>query len=62
VPPGARHGQKLRVRGKGLPRINGTAGDLFVKLNVSIPSASNERERQLWEDLAQKSAFHPREN
>lgn len=37
IPPGVRHGQKIRVRGKGQPgRGGGPDGDLYVVCNVSL--------------------------
>ncbi len=38
VPPGAQHGQLLRLRGEGIPRLDGRGrGDHVVALSVSIP-------------------------
>ncbi len=37
IPPGVRHGQKIRVRGKGLPGRGGRPdGDLYVICNVRL--------------------------
>ncbi len=60
VPAGAQPDQKLRVRGKGLPGPDGRAGDLLVKLKIGLPSKISEREKSLWEQLAQASRFDPR--
>lgn len=62
VPAGAQSGQKLRLRGKGLPHLDGSAGDLFVELVVQVPVELSERERMLWNELAASSRFNPREN
>jgi len=38
IPPGAQSGQRLRVRGKGVPAHGKTpAGDLYLKLMVRVP-------------------------
>jgi curved DNA-binding protein len=60
VPPGSRAGQKLRVRGKGLPRPGGSEGDLYAVLQVVTPSVLSEREKQLYRELQQASTFNPR--
>jgi len=60
IPPGSRAGQKLRVRGKGLPRPGGGEGDLYAVLQVVTPSVLSEREKQLYRDLQQASSFNPR--
>jgi curved DNA-binding protein len=61
IPPGTQAGQKLRVRGRGLPQRAGGSGDLIVVTSVEVPSSVNESERKLWEQLAQESRFNPRE-
>jgi curved DNA-binding protein len=61
IPPGTHNGQKLRVRGRGLPRRGGDSGDLIVVVKVDVPSRVSEAERRLWEQLARESAFKPRE-
>jgi curved DNA-binding protein len=60
IPPGSRAGQKLRVRGKGLPRPGGGEGDLYAVLQVVTPSVLSEREKQLYSELQQASSFNPR--
>lgn len=61
VPPGTSSGQKLRLRGKGLPKRAGEpAGDLFVELKVVVPKTLNDRERELFEALRDASNFDPR--
>ena len=37
VPAGTPHGRTLRVRGRGVPRRSGTAGDLLVTVDVVVP-------------------------
>lgn len=38
VPPGTKGGEKLRLRGKGVQKADGTAGDLYVILQVRAPA------------------------
>jgi len=38
IPPGAKHGDLVRVEGKGMPRLRGSgSGDLYVRVNVDVP-------------------------
>jgi curved DNA-binding protein len=57
--PGAHGGQKLRLKGRGLP---GTMpGDQIVTLQIAIPPASTDEERKFYEEMAKKFAsFDPR--
>ena len=60
IPPGTQTGQKLRVRGRGLPTRDGANGDLIVVTRVEVPDKITDSERKLWEQLARESKFHPR--
>lgn len=61
IPPGTQGGQKLRVRGRGLPGRDGVRGDLIVVTQIVVPSSVTEDEHKLWEKLAHESRFKPRE-
>jgi curved DNA-binding protein len=61
VPAGTQNGQKLRVRGRGLPVRNEGNGDLIVVTRVEVPRAVSDGEKKLWEQLAKESRFNPRE-
>jgi curved DNA-binding protein len=56
IPAGAQPGQKLRLKGRGLPQLKGGAGDFFVQIKVQVPSATDSRQKQLWEELARETA------
>ena len=60
LPAGARSGQRLRLRGKGLPRRGGGQGDLYATIRIEVPSKLSSRERELFEELARSSSFQPR--
>ena len=61
IPPGSRAGQKLRVRGRGLPRPHGgESGDLYAVLQIVTPSVLSEAEKELYGKLAEASSFNPR--
>jgi molecular chaperone DnaJ len=53
VPAGTQSGTVFRLRGKGMPRLHGVgSGDLHVKVNLKVPKALTDRQRQLLESLA----------
>jgi len=61
IPPGSKAGQKLRVRGRGLPRPKSEEhGDLYAVLQLVTSPTMSEREIQLYRELAQASSFNPR--
>ncbi len=60
VPAGSQGAQRLRLRGKGLPKRDGTNGDLYVRLVLIAPKTVGPRERELYEELATLSAEDPR--
>lgn len=56
IPATAENGQQLRVREKGLPKgKSGTHGDLYITLNIEIPTDLTEQQRNLWEQLRETS-------
>lgn len=53
IPPGTQPGQRLRVRGHGLPRgASGEHGDLYVAVQVRLPTDPGPEEKSAWERLA----------
>jgi curved DNA-binding protein len=61
IPAGTTTGQKLRLRGRGLPQPKSAErGDLYVVAEIEVPKQVDDAERTLWEQLAKSSTFHPR--
>jgi len=60
INPGTSSGQKLRLRGQGLPNRKGERGDLYAVICIQIPSQLKPEEKALWEKLAAISSFRPR--
>lgn len=60
VPPGSSTGRKIRLRGKGFPNPKGESGDLYAEIKVVVPDKLSEREKELFEELAEVSRFNPR--
>ncbi len=58
VPAGSSSGRRLRLRGRGLPRSHGGSGDLHAIVKITVPKQLSDRERELYEQLAESS---PRE-
>jgi molecular chaperone DnaJ len=52
VPPGTSSGRVLRVRGKGIVRRDGQAGDLLVTLQVAVPAKLDDSARAALEAYA----------
>jgi curved DNA-binding protein len=61
IPAGTQNGQKLRVRGRGLPVRNEANGDLIVVARIEVPRVVSEGEKKLWQQIAKESRFNPRE-
>jgi len=61
IEPGTTHGKLLRVKGKGLPRLNayGT-GDLLVYVSVFIPKNLSKDEKKEMEKLMDSDGFKPK--
>ncbi len=60
IPKNSQTGRKFRLRGKGIPRRNGGAGDIIAELEVRMPDNLSSEEEQLFKGLARKSLFNPR--
>ena len=61
IPAGTQNGQKLRVRGRGLPQRDGARGDLIVVAQIAMPFKVTDPEKKIWEQLARESHFKPRD-
>ncbi|MDD4775824.1 MAG: DnaJ C-terminal domain-containing protein, partial [Syntrophomonas sp.] len=61
VPAGVQSGQKLRLRGKGMPLAKGGHGDLYAVTRIVVPKKLSEQERELFEELTRVSKFDPRQ-
>ena len=59
--PGSQAGQKLRLKGRGMPGKNHT-GDQYAILQILTPPAATSEQRQLYEKMAQVMPFNPRKD
>ncbi len=60
IPAGSSTGRRIRLKGKGYPDSRGDAGDLYAEIKVMVPEELSDRERELFEELAEISSFKPR--
>ncbi|MEN3016300.1 MAG: molecular chaperone DnaJ [Candidatus Methanosuratincola petrocarbonis] len=55
VNPGTQPGTLIRLRGKGMPKLNGYGrGDQYVVVNVAVPERLTARQRDLLKELAKE--------
>ena len=54
IPPHTQSGRTLRLRGKGMPRLDdpSTRGDLYARVRLVLPEPLSERELQAFRELA----------
>ena len=60
IEPGTQPGKTLRLRGKGLPAVQGYGsgrGDLVVQVSVYVPKTLDRHERQVLEELRNSDNF-----
>lgn len=54
IPPGTQPDQKLRIRGKGAPKLGSSIrGDNVITVKVKIPTSVSGKERELIEQIAE---------
>ena len=52
IPENSKTGDKLRIKGKGVPNVNsGKRGDMYVVLNILPPSKLTKEQKNLLEKL-----------
>ncbi len=61
ISPGTQPGETIRIKGKGMPKMNSHGnGDLYVKVNVTIPKNLTSKQRELlmqFENEPEKKGF-----
>ena len=65
VPAGTQYGQRIKVKGEGMPKIRSTdKGDLWIEFKVETPIKLNERQREILEEfreISKEQGCHPQE-
>jgi molecular chaperone DnaJ len=60
IDPGTQPGKILRLKGKGVPEVNGyRTGDLLVAINVWIPKEISKEEQTILQNLQNSKHFTP---
>ena len=52
IPNGTQVGEKLRVRGHGMPTGRGGFGDLYIEIGITIPKKLSEKQKKALNDFA----------
>lgn len=60
IPAGAKSGQKMRLKGRGLPASE--PGDQFVVIQIMTPVADNDKAKYFYHQMAEQFNFNPRES
>ncbi len=60
IPSGIRHGQSLRLKGKGWSSAKGDYGDLLVKVAITTPNNVTTQEKEYYEKIREISKDNPR--
>jgi len=61
IEPGTQPGKVLRIRGKGIPDVNGYGkGDLLVSINVWVPKDLPKEDQKIFEKLKNSDNFTPK--
>jgi molecular chaperone DnaJ len=56
IPPGSQPGQVLRLKGKGMPRLNGYGrGNQLVRLKLVVPTQLTQRQKEILQELAKET-------
>ena len=58
IKPGVQSGQKMRLKGKGMP--GPTPGDQFVEILIQTPPADNEKAKKFYKEMQKQFDFNPR--
>jgi curved DNA-binding protein len=58
IPPHSKTGQKLRLKGRGLPGTE--PGDFYAVLQIALPRAETEKHKAAYRDYASAFDFDPR--
>ncbi|MDO7596685.1 MAG: DnaJ domain-containing protein [Pseudomonadota bacterium] len=59
IPAGAKSGQKMRLKGRGLPGKE--VGDQIINLQIMTPVADSDKATKLYQQMAEELSFNPRE-
>jgi molecular chaperone DnaJ len=57
IPPGTEDGKLLRIKGRGVPHLNGQGrGDVLARIKIQVPKKVNKKQREALEALQKAGA------
>ena len=61
IPKGTQHGEQIRIKQLGMPALRGgTCGDMYVRINIEIPTKLSKKQEELLREFENESAKnHP---
>lgn len=62
IPKGSNSGSRLRLKGQGIRRKDGNAGDQYVRLQVALPDTKDSDFSDFVRTWSQDHAYDPRDN
>ena len=62
IPQGIQSGEKIKIPNKGYQKGNGRRGDLIAEVKVVVPKQLTDKEKAIFEELRNISAFNPRKS
>jgi molecular chaperone DnaJ len=56
IPAGTQHGDTVRLKGRGMPRMGGggSRGDLIVHVGIQVPKKLTKRQKELLRELSEE--------
>lgn len=60
VPENSKSGSQLRLKGRGIPAAS--PGDVYLVLEIALPPATTQKQREFYQAMAKEFAFNPRQN
>ncbi len=58
IKPGIQSGQKMRLKGKGMPGLE--AGDQFIEIMIQTPPIQSEQDEEIYRQMQKQFDFNPR--
>jgi len=62
IPKGSSSGRRLRLKGQGVKKRDGSAGDLIVELQIQLPNTVDEESEELIKEFDQRNPVLVRQN